>query len=363
MTTPIIQFGTSRFLQAHVDLFVSEAIDKGEALGNIAVVQTSGAAQRAGRVKALAAAGGFPVTIRGLSHGIARETTQYVTSVTRGLSTATEWDEVVNLVCEDAEILVSNTGDRGYHVGNDDASDTIPASFPGKLLLLLHARFRAGGRSLTILPCELISRNGDRLKEIVLRLQQDRLPGRAFADWLSSGVVWGNTLVDRIVSEAIEPAGAVAEPYALWAIENQPGLTVPCAHPSVMLVDDLTPFEKLKLHILNLGHTVLADIWLKTARPQDETVKDILLDDAIHSALLRIYENEVVPGFAARGLGTEAAAYAERTLERFRNPFLQHRLSDIAGNHSEKITRRIGDFRTWSPDVDMPLLSTILENR
>ena len=83
---------------------------------------------------------------------------------------------------------------------------------------------------------------------------------RPSRQWLSDTVVWGNTLVDRIVSEPLEPAGAIAEPYALWAIEKQPGLKLPCSHPCVLLVDDLTPYEKLKLHILNLGHTVLADI-------------------------------------------------------------------------------------------------------
>jgi tagaturonate reductase len=38
---PILQFGTSRFLQAHVDLFVSEAAERGEALGGITVVQST----------------------------------------------------------------------------------------------------------------------------------------------------------------------------------------------------------------------------------------------------------------------------------------------------------------------------------
>ena len=41
MPLPILQFGTSRFLQAHVDLFVSQALTKGEAAGKIALVQTT----------------------------------------------------------------------------------------------------------------------------------------------------------------------------------------------------------------------------------------------------------------------------------------------------------------------------------
>jgi tagaturonate reductase len=69
MPTPIMQFGTSRFLQAHADLFVSEALETGEALGAITVVQTTGSPERAGRLAALTAPGGYPVIIRGRQDG------------------------------------------------------------------------------------------------------------------------------------------------------------------------------------------------------------------------------------------------------------------------------------------------------
>ncbi len=359
MITPIVQFGTSRFLQAHADLFVSEALETSEAVGKITVVQTTGSAERAGRLKALA--NGFPVIVRGIENGSEVDRTIQVTSVGRALSTTADWDEVRRIVVEEAEILISNTGDTGYNVGDEDLSGAVPASFPGKLLLLLEARFRTNSRPMTILPCELVARNGDTLKAVILNLQNERIADTRFADWLSTQVVWANTLVDRIVSEPLEPAGAVAEPYALWAIESQPGLKLPCRHASVLLVDDLTPYEKLKLHILNLGHTVLADIWLKTGRPQDETVKAILKDADILSRLMRIYESEVIPGFAAKGLGTEARTYVSLTLDRFRNPFLEHRICDIANHHAEKIVRRIADFQAWSPDVPMPILSGIIK--
>ncbi|CAN7174880.1 mannitol dehydrogenase family protein [Pararhizobium sp. LjRoot235] len=363
MPTPIVQFGTSRFLQAHVDLFISEALETGEAIGKITIVQTTGSAERAGRLNALAAPEGFPVIVRGLANGVEIDRRQRVTSVARALTTASDWQEVKRIVAEEAEILVSNTGDTGYDVDSGELGTEIPPSFPGKLLLLLHARFVAGGRPLTVLPCELIARNGDRLKEVILRIQAERIGDAGFETWLSSAVVWGNTLVDRIVSEPLEPAGAIAEPYALWAIENQPGLSIPCTHPSILLIDDLTPYEKLKLHILNLGHTVLADIWLKTDRLRDETVKEILGDPHVAATLTEIYVIEVIPGFAARGLGREAADYVALTLDRFRNPFLKHRLADIANHHAEKIVRRIADFRVWSPEVAMPQLAAITGNR
>src|SRR3712207_7641246 len=68
-TTPIVQFGTSRFLQAHVDLFVSEALPRGEALGRIAVVQTTSSPDSRRRVEAFNRLPSFPVLIRGLEGG------------------------------------------------------------------------------------------------------------------------------------------------------------------------------------------------------------------------------------------------------------------------------------------------------
>ncbi|PYB74103.1 mannitol dehydrogenase family protein [Rhizobium wuzhouense] len=359
MTTPILQFGTSRFLQAHADLFVSEALEVGKALGSITVVQTSGDPARAGRIGALSAATGFPVIIRGLEDGIAIERELRVRSVTRSLSTASDWAEVARVFVEEARVVISNTGDKGYALVEGDSLDGVPRSFPMKLLALLHARFRSGGASLTILPCELISRNGEVLQRVILDLASRHVADVNFQSWLSDRVIWGNTLVDRIVSEPIEPAGAIAEPYAIWAIERQPGLTLPCEHPSIKVVEDLTPYERLKLHILNLGHTVLADRWQREGRPEAECVKDILADTAIRSDLERIYRDEVVPGFRVHHLGKEAEVYVETTLQRFLNPYLDHRLRDIAGNHAEKIVRRIIGFQQWCPGVPMPRLSEI----
>jgi len=359
MKTPILQFGTSRFLQAHADLFVSEALERGEALGRITVVQTTGSPERAGRLAALAAPEGYRVIIRGRKDGLEIDSRQRVTSIARTLSTVTDWDAVKTVCRDEAEVVVSNTGDTGYQVGPDDHSGAVPVSFPGKLLALLHDRFRAGRPGLTVLPCELVARNGDVLKRLILELQADRYPESGFRNWLSKDVIWANTLVDRIVSEPIEPAGAVAEPYALWAIEKQPGLTVLCTHPNILVVDDLTPYEKLKLHILNLGHTVLADIWLRDGRAADETVKAILADISVRERLLFLYRQEVVPGFAAKGLKNEAETYVAATLERFDNPFLDHRLRDIANHHAEKLVRRIVDFHAWTPDVPKPELLTI----
>lgn len=342
-TTPVLQFGTSRFLQAHADLFLSEGPGS---IGPVTVVQSSGDASRRGRLAAMCAADGYPVRVQGFEDGKPMDYEIRITSIRRALTTETDWPEICRVAVEEAEIILSNTSDSGWV---PQAADGAPSfdqamSYPAKLTHLLRARYQAGGRPVQVMPTELIARNGDRLRERVVLLSGGL--DRGLADWIGAEVRFVSSLVDRIVSAPLEPAGAVAEPYALWAIENRPNLLVPSRHPAVKVVEDLERTEKLKLFILNLGHTWMVADW--QARGGSEVfVREIMANPAIRSRLEALYAEEVLPGFAARGIA-EAPAYAQTTMDRFSNPFLDHRLSDIAQNHAEKIQRRIRAFLDWS---------------
>ncbi|MGD9509100.1 MAG: mannitol dehydrogenase family protein [Geminicoccaceae bacterium] len=337
----ILQFGTGRLLQAHADLMVSEALGRGEAIGTIAAVQTTGSAEARCRVAALKAGGGFPVRIRGLDGGRPVEAELCVTSVAQAFEAATEWDAIEALAVEGASAIVSNTADRGYELDPGDRPEhRVPRSFPAKLVKLLHARWRHRAEPVTLFPLELISRNGEVLRGVVDGLAAEWSLEPAFREWLRHRCIWACSLVDRIVSEAIDPVGAVAEPYALWAIEAAPGLRPICRHPDLVVTDDLARYERLKLYILNLGHTWLAERWLLEGRPEDETVREALADPDLAASLEALYAEEVLPVFAALGLGEAAASYRDTTLERFRNPFLRHHLRDIAQNHATKKERR-----------------------
>jgi tagaturonate reductase len=340
---PILQFGTSRFLQAHADLFVAEALKRGEALGRIAVVQTSGAADRAHRVEAFNRMAAFPVRIRGIRDGRTVDETVMVDSVARGWSTARDWPAIAEHFATRTELAVTNTADRGFEATDHDTPDRVPdVSFPAKLAALLRERHRAGAAPVSIIATELISDNGAVLQRLVADIARRWGEPADFLAYLADGVVWASSLVDRIVSEPLEPIGAVAEPYAIWAIENRPGLAVPCRHADVVVTDDLDRYVRLKLHILNLGHTYLAEIWMKEGLPEDMIVLDTMNDKTMRSRLESVYEEEVLPIFAALGLGAVAPAYRDQILERFSNPFLKHYLREIAGNHATKKARRVG---------------------
>jgi tagaturonate reductase len=78
-----------------------------------------------------------------------------------------------------------------------------------------------------------------------------------------------------------------------------------------------------------------------------------------------VLECEVLPGFRASGLLEEATAYVSETIDRFRNPHLNHFLSDIFVGHNQKVKSRINGFLAWakaSGDHDLkPCLANLVE--
>ncbi|MEP3048168.1 MAG: mannitol dehydrogenase family protein [Roseibium sp.] len=363
-TTPIVQFGTSRFLQAHADLFVSDAMRTGDAIGQIAVVQSSGDPSRAHRVHALSDPNGYKVQIKGVEKGELVDTSTTVTSIAKSFSLPQDLNEVSDIIAGEARIIISNTADAGYRPQDADKFGEFSAdmSYPAKLTWFLFQRFKAGGEPIQVMPAELVPQNGVVLQGLVSAIA--KIYSVEFQDWLMTQVLWVNSLVDRIVSEPLEPAGAVAEPYALWAIEKQPGLILPCEHPCVQPEEDLEQVESLKLYILNLGHSYMVSRWQSDAGTSCQFVREYLDDPDNLSDLKDLYEREVVPGFTAHGRGPEAEAYVATSIDRFRNPFLDHKLSDIAQNHSEKAQRRIGSFLQWAkaanPELAMPRLEALI---
>jgi tagaturonate reductase len=345
---PILQFGTSRFLQAHADLFVGEALARGEALGAITIVQGTANPESARRVAAFNQPGGYPVRIRGRADGQVIDEERRVTAVTEALNAVDDWAILRERVARGVQLILSNTGDRGYERFAEDGPAALdaaqpPAGFPARLLVLLHGRYRRGAAPITLMPCELVVNNGHVLRDTVVSLAKEWALPDGFIDYLRHDCVWVNSLVDRIVSEPLAPVGAVAEPYALWAVEAAPGMVLPCRHPQLVVTDRLESYERLKLFLLNLGHSYLVECWQQRgAAPADLVVRAAMEDVSLRAALETVWTEEVLPVFDAMSEGAAARQYLESVRDRFLNPFLQHRLADIAQNHAEKKRRRFG---------------------
>lgn len=366
----ILQFGTGRFLRAFVDRFVHQANASGQNVGRVVVVQSTGS-QRAELLGQASA--GFHVVVRGYSGEDLIDEVQTVESISRALTAATEWDKVLE-VARSPELrwVVTNATEAGYAVAEGDSLTAIPpASLPLKLAAVLWERYRAGGSPLTLLPCELIERNAEKLREIVVSLAVRAGLAKDFIDWVTDQCLWLNNLVDCIVTPppadhpltAQDPLFIQAEPYTLWAIEKPANRVVPLfEHPAIRLVDNLQPFYLRKVRMLNGLHTAMTAKFLPHGFV---TVQQVLGDPTANRWVRDVLFEEIVPTLVARVEGV--AEFADQTYDRLRNPFQQHRLADIAMNHqAKKLVRlaptceeyqklygrppqRLSDVLSWDP--------------
>jgi tagaturonate reductase len=131
-----------------------------------------------------------------------------------------------------------------------------------------------------------------------------------------------------------------------------------------VVTDALEQYEQFKLFMLNLGHSWLAERWLLEHRAADETVYEAMNDPALRQSLEQLWEEEVLPVFAAKGQLAQAREYLASVRDRFLNPFLKHRIADIAQNHEEKKRRRflpVTHMGREVPGLDQPRLTQALQ--
>lgn len=329
----ILQFGTGNFLRAFVDLFVHQANERGEEVGKIVAVQSTGS----DRAKLLnERQGRYHVVIRGIENGQVIDQVEECASISRALVAATQWDDVLAFArSPDLKYIVSNTTEAGYSSGSN---------FPAHLRDVLLERWRSKQAPITIMPCELIEDNADKLREIVVQRSQQRDDPPAFVDWMTNQCNWLCSLVDRIVPgrpndhpmNDCDPLLLMAEPYALWALQDLPGAHPWFRHPAIVRASDIKPYFLRKVLILNGAHTALVD---HVGVERFTTVLDAVNDGPTLDWLCRVLFDEIVPVLIGRC--EDPAGFAHQVLERFRNPFLRHKLGDIAINHELKKSIRL----------------------
>jgi tagaturonate reductase len=344
----ILQLGAGRFLRGFFDRFVQEANDAGRDVGRVVVVQSTAGR----RAELLSKSGGsYHVLVRGIESGEIVDRVEKVSCISRALSAVAEWDSVLALArSPHLKLVVSNTTEAGYVLVDGDAFDASPpAGAPAKLARLLFERFRAGLPPLTLLPCELIERNADRLRDLVAEQARRWRLADDFLGWLTAECTWLNSLVDCIITDgppdhplaAEDPLLISAEPYRLWAIEKPPGRDFPVFdHPDIRPVADLAPFYLRKVRILNGAHTALTAKFLPEGF---RTVREVADDRRAGRWVRDLMFEEIVPTLVCQVDG--AAEFADDTFDRYRNPYLDHLLSNITMNHAEKERVRLWPTR------------------
>ena len=342
----ILQFGAGRFLRAFVDRFVHQANESGQNVGRIVVVQRS-ADQRSELLHNNP--DGYNVLVRGYQDGELVQRYERVQSISRILLADRQWAEVLEFAKSPTlRFIVSNATESGYLLDARDQLDSAPPeTLAGKLTQVLWQRFQAGAAPVTMLPCELIECNAAKLTELlVMQSRAWGLPDE-FRAWMRNDLVWLNSLVDCIVTMP-EPALAqkdplliCAEPYHLWALESS-GTAVPgllFEHPAIRLTDDIGPYFLRKVRILNGTHTAMVGKFLG----RFETVQQLLADRSAARWIRDLMYEETVPTLAYRL--DQVASFADETYDRFRNPFTNHKLADIAKGHADKVRVRLEPTR------------------
>jgi len=250
-------------------------------------------------------ANGWRYTV--ISRGRERDEAREVGVIRDALVAAEEPEAVVERIAA-ADVVTLTITEGGYERG-------------GLLELLAHGIDARDGAPLTVLSCDNLPRNGDVLARLL-----DRPPGVAFPC----------TVVDRIVPAPSDPLTVVAEPFSQWVIEDAfAGPRPAWENAGALLVADSRPYELRKLRLLNASHSALAALGLPKGH---ETVAEAIADPELEVFVRRLLDDELIPTVPA---DLDPHAYAERMLERFRNPRIEHRLEQIATGAEHKIAQRL----------------------
>ncbi|WP_274627506.1 mannitol dehydrogenase family protein [Arvimicrobium flavum] len=268
------------------------------------------------------------------------------------------------LASSDIDVVTLTITEKGYchrpasgdldtahpDIVHDLSNPHAPRSVPGLIARALELRMSTHGRPLTLVSCDNIPGNGALLQNVVQSITHRR--GNGLEDWIAANAAFPSTMVDRIAPatsqadfETVERgfgyrdrAVVTGEPFRQWVLENRFAGRFPrWDEVGVTFVDDVTPFEHLKMRVLNGAQTTLSYLGVLAGHEHTcDDMKDPLLVGFVRRMLLE----ESLPTLGpVPGISPEA--YVEQSLERLRNTAIRHRNHQIATDGSQKIVQRL----------------------
>ena len=302
----------------------------------------------------------YTLFLKGVKKGEEIQQIEIISNIVKAIDPYENFNDYLSLAREDElEFIISNTTEAGIaYLSSDTPNMQPPNSFPAKLTLLLHERFKYfngdSRKGLTIIPCELINYNSDTLKDIILKYISDWNLGDDFKNWLLENSTFHNTLVDRIVpgypKDEIEAYNAqlnysdnlivAAEVFLLWVIEGGDHLKAKLpfnkTNLDVKIVDDMQPYRTRKVRILNGAHTAMVPFSLLYG---NKTVKETIDNPFTGAFINKAVFDEIIPILDMDK--NELNSFADDIFDRFINPFIIHNLSSIALNSISKFKVRV----------------------
>lgn len=346
----VIQFGEGGFLRGFVDYFLHKMNEKGVWDGRVVIVQPI----EKGMCDMLTKANcEYNLYLRGIDNSQVVNERTHIDVISRCVNPYTENDEYLKLAENpDFRFIISNTTEAGIeYLGTEKLTDKPAKSYPAKLTQLLYRRFELGLDGFIIIPCELIDNNAVYLKEYVLKYAKFWELPDSFTEWINTKCDFCNSLVDRIVTgypkdeaeKLFEEIGYednlldTAEIFHLWVIEgnHEDELPLNKAGFNVVWTDDVAPYKKRKVRILNGGHTSMV---LGAYLYGLTNVLECLQDDTVSAFLKKCLFDEIVPTLGNTKTDID---FANAVVERFSNPFIKHMLLSIALNSVSKFKVRV----------------------
>lgn len=232
----------------------------------------------------------------------------------------------------------------------DLANPTAPRSVPGLLTEAIRLRRAAGVAPFTVLVCDNLMQNGTRVRGIVNRFAQLRDP--ELGRFVEQNILFPCTMVDRITPATQDAERAavanelgiddqwpvVCEPFKQWVIEDHFAAgRPPWELAGATMVDDVTPFELMKLRCLNGTHSTLAYLGVIAGI---ETIADAMTDPHLPTVIQRLWEKDLIPTLTPIP-GTDFKAYTKDLEARYRNPAIRHRTLQISSDGSQKLGPRL----------------------
>ena len=223
-----------------------------------------------------------------------------------------------------------------------------PKTVFGYLSAALRSRLQNSIKPFTVLSCDNIQHNGDATKKMLLSFvkEQDTL----LYKWIDENVRFPNSMVDRItpvtsieiIDMLMEKHGVedkwpvVCEPYIQWVIEdNFCNVRPPLEKLGVQFVPDVTPYEKMKIRLLNAGHSVLG---IPGAIHGHKTI-DECMNDQVFSLFMRQFMDKEVTPILGHIEGIDLTKYKNSLEERFSNPNLKDSVDRICSESSAKLPK------------------------
>jgi mannitol 2-dehydrogenase len=217
--------------------------------------------------------------------------------------------------------------------------------------LITEALAKRRGRGIaapTILSCDNIESNGEVTRRVVLANAEHREP--ELAEWVAQHARFPNSMVDRItpattpeMTAAVQRDFGVAdrwpvvtEPFAAWVIEDDfADGRPPLEQAGVLLVDDVAPYELMKLRLLNAGHQCLAYFAHLCGF---EFVHQAASDPLFAEFLLAYFESEAIPTLPPVP-GIDLHQFSRTLIERFSNPGVRDTVARLCAFTSDRIPK------------------------